>query len=179
MPISFECSTCGKKMRAPDDAGGKKVRCPGCEAIVVVPLEVLDAAAIEEPAVAESAGYAMETAAPAPPAADDGKERKACPLCGEMILASAAKCRYCGEIFDSKLRAREEKKKGVAGEKNMTTCDWFLALLCSGIGCIAGVIWMIQGKPKGIKMVGVSVAAGVFWSIVRLVIESAAGHVPR
>jgi hypothetical protein len=48
-----------------------------------------------------------------------------------------------------------------------------LAILCSGIGCIMGVIWMIQGKPKGTKMFGVSLLFGVIWGGVRFAIESA------
>ena len=24
-----------------------------------------------------------------------------------------------------------------------------VAILCSGIGCVDGIVWMIQGKPKG------------------------------
>jgi hypothetical protein len=47
-----------------------------------------------------------------------------------------------------------------------------LAVLCSGIGCIVGLVWMIQGKPKGLKMVGLSIAMSVFWTIVRLALMS-------
>jgi DNA-directed RNA polymerase subunit RPC12/RpoP len=179
MPISFDCTTCGKKLRAPDDAGGKKIRCPGCESIVVVPVEILDAETIEEPAPEAAEAYHLEAPAPPTAPADDDKARVACPMCGEMIFANAAKCRFCGEIFDPKLRAREQKKKGVASEQNMTTGDWFVAILCSGIGCIAGVVWMIQGKPKGIKMVGVSFAAAIIWSIIQIAIETAGKGVPR
>jgi len=46
--------------------------------------------------------------------------------------------------------------------------------LCSGIACIYGIVIAIQGKPKGWKMVGVSVAASVVWTIVRVILELAA-----
>jgi hypothetical protein len=42
------------------------------------------------------------------------------------------------------------------GESDLEVGDWILAVLCSGIGCIMGIVWMVQGKPKGIKMFGVS-----------------------
>ena len=42
-----------------------------------------------------------------------------------------------------------------------------VAILCSGIGCIAGLVWMIQGKPKGMKMFGISILMAIFWSFVR------------
>ena len=32
-------------------------------------------------------------------------------MCGEMIMATAAKCRYCGEVFDPKLKRGKSKKK--------------------------------------------------------------------
>lgn len=37
MPISFVCSGCQKKLKAPDQAAGKSLPCPQCKARVVVP----------------------------------------------------------------------------------------------------------------------------------------------
>jgi hypothetical protein len=34
MPIDIVCS-CGKRLRAADDARGKKIRCPGCKAVLI------------------------------------------------------------------------------------------------------------------------------------------------
>ena len=34
------------------------------------------------------------------------------------------------------------------------------------VGCIAGVVWMIQGKPKGLKMVGLSIVADIVKSVI-------------
>jgi hypothetical protein len=56
----------------------------------------------------------------------------------------------------------------------MTTGDWVVAVLCSGIGCIAGIIWMIQGKPKGGKMVMVSFGFAILWNIVRFILAEMA-----
>jgi hypothetical protein len=55
-------------------------------------------------------------------------------------------------------------------DSNLATTDWILAILCSGIGCIMGIIWMIQGKPKGSKMLGVSILAAICWNILRFAI---------
>ncbi|MCH7700064.1 MAG: hypothetical protein IID37_00115 [Planctomycetes bacterium] len=38
MPIKFHCSHCGKMVKAPDEAGGKRGRCPSCKESVYVPL---------------------------------------------------------------------------------------------------------------------------------------------
>jgi len=37
MGITFNCEHCGRKIEAPDDAGGKWGKCPGCKSKVYVP----------------------------------------------------------------------------------------------------------------------------------------------
>jgi hypothetical protein len=39
MSITFHCEHCGRKIEAPDDAGGKWGKCPGCHKKVYVPSE--------------------------------------------------------------------------------------------------------------------------------------------
>jgi hypothetical protein len=36
MPVITACPDCGRKLRAPDEFAGKKVRCPGCQSVFVV-----------------------------------------------------------------------------------------------------------------------------------------------
>ena len=50
------------------------------------------------------------------------------------------------------------------------------SMIRSGIGCICGIIWMIQGKPKGKKMFGISLVMVIVWNIVRAAIEAAGSH---
>ena len=95
-------------------------------------------------------------------------------MCGEMIPIAAVQCRFCNEIFDPTLKAAQAKKQVATTDQDLSTGEWVLAVLCSGIGCICGIIWMIQGKPKGKKMFGVSFCFAILWSIVRGLIESQA-----
>ena len=37
MPISMSCSGCGRSFQLKDEMAGRKVRCPECEAVQVVP----------------------------------------------------------------------------------------------------------------------------------------------
>ncbi len=39
MSITFHCEHCGKKIEAPDNAGGKYGKCPGCKSKVFVPMK--------------------------------------------------------------------------------------------------------------------------------------------
>ncbi len=184
MAISFSCMQCGKKLKAPDDAAGKSSKCPGCGATVTCPEPIYDAELIDSSGGPDPYGdldsdkpYAVTGDVPAPAAeAPGGEARRPCPMCGEMILASAAKCRYCGEIFDpalKKAKAKGKKKKSAAGDEDLSTGDIVVAVLCGGIGCIAGIVWMIQGKPKGGKMVGLSIAMNVVWWVVGQVLQLA------
>ena len=52
MPITVTCA-CGKTLRAPDEAAGRRAKCPGCGAIVNVPSpERLGAEALARPSIA-------------------------------------------------------------------------------------------------------------------------------
>ena len=182
MPIQVTCNSCGKSLKAKDSAAGKRVKCPQCGDPITIPEAVYDAqeAGGDEDSDSEydDAEYGYEDdqynlgdeVANAP----TSEKRKPCPACGEMIVDGAVKCRFCGEIFDASLKKKARKKGGGGTDDEMTTGDWVVAVLCSGIGCIAGIIWMIQGKPKGSKMFGVSLLMQFFWGAVRVIIEMAA-----
>ena len=107
MPIHFQCVSCGKQMKAPDSAAGKLGRCPSCGTRQQVPQAgILDAVPVADPEpafarVVEDTEYAVADQPAGPPPQES---RRPCPMCGEMILATAVKCRFCGEIFDATLR---------------------------------------------------------------------------
>ncbi len=58
-------------------------------------------------------------------------------------------------------------------QKDLTPVDWLLCILCSGIGCIIGIIRVIQGDPTGGKMIGISLVFVIIWTALRFVFESA------
>lgn len=104
MSISVRCEECGKTLKAPDSAAGKKAKCPQCGAVVAIPEPVFDAEEVSEAEPVDDDSNAFGDADSYDSPADESDERKPCPACGEMIVARAAKCRYCGEIFDKKLK---------------------------------------------------------------------------
>jgi DNA-directed RNA polymerase subunit RPC12/RpoP len=189
--ISIACSTCGKTLKAPASMAGKRAKCPGCGTIVTIPEVILDAEEVVE-------DYGLQSPLPAPgpltssPFTDEDfaqgypvarptsstpaePDRRPCPMCGEMIAVGAAKCRFCDAIFDATLRKKEKKKRRREysdEDEDLSGGDWVVALLCSGIGCIIGLIWLIQGKPKAGKMIGVSIGCAVMWNIVGAVLRA-------
>jgi predicted RNA-binding Zn-ribbon protein involved in translation (DUF1610 family) len=178
VPIKVTCNSCGKSLKAKDSAAGKRVKCPQCGDPISIPDEVYDAE--EAGGDDDYSGYDDDYGDGQYDLGDDvanapgATKRRPCPACGEMIVEGAAKCRFCGEIFDAALKRKARKSKsGGSDDADMTTGDWVVACLCSGIGCIAGIVWMIQGKPKGSKMLGVSFLMAIFWNVVKLVLTAA------
>jgi predicted RNA-binding Zn-ribbon protein involved in translation (DUF1610 family) len=175
--IHLNCPGCGVKLKAADEAAGQQMACPKCGTTLTVSEPVFDAEAISDPIATPGDVYGLDEPAPtAGGPAPAGDDRRPCPVCGEMIVATAAKCRYCGEIFDPTLRRAESLKQGRSqspADQDLSTGDWVVAILCSFIGCIAGIVWMIQGKPKGAKMFGISLVFTILWNVLRFLIESA------
>ena len=160
MPISFQCPNCGKKLKAPESAVGKSSAYPRCNTMVTCPAPVYDAEVVSEGGDDEC----YDKAHPHRVSSSSIESRHPCPMCGELIVAGAAKCRFCDEVFDPALRTSKEKKKSRnywPEDEQLSGLEMVLGVLCSGIGCIAGLVWMIQGKPKGLKMVGVAIVADV------------------
>jgi DNA-directed RNA polymerase subunit M/transcription elongation factor TFIIS len=154
MPISVVCPTCGKNLRAPDKAAGKRAKCPQCGAVLEVPNEIVDAEVVESPAnesyelvdrgSAEIPDVIPVADAPAEtPEAPPERERRPCPMCGEMILAKAAKCRFCGEVFDDRLVKRRGKMNWL--ERQFHDTPLFALVLAGMCCCFFGFAFAIAG----------------------------------
>lgn len=169
MPISVECPACGKRLKAPDSAVGKRAPCPQCGGTIEIPAAT-EFAGIEDPQPPSiPAGGPQDFDSALTPSASSEGARKPCPVCGELIVPTAAKCRYCGEVFDPALR----RKSGAGASEEdtvMATSDWVICILCSGIGCIMGIVYLAQGKPKGLRMLGVSLGVGFVYYIILAII---------
>ena len=90
--IVFNCPKCGKSLATDEEAAGLTVQCPDCSQAIVIPHKAV--------AVQPSPATPMPAS---PPAA----QQAACPMCGELILATAKKCKHCGEFLDGSTKSSE------------------------------------------------------------------------
>jgi predicted RNA-binding Zn-ribbon protein involved in translation (DUF1610 family) len=160
MPITIQCSGCGKTLTAPDTAAGKKAKCPQCGAITRLPgpetaaapvggsdplADALAAQASSPP----TAGGGYDLAAPAA-APGTGEDRRPCPMCGEMIPAQAMKCRFCGHVFDPRLNAAGAAAAGVSSGPipNYLVQSILVTLFCCLIFGIIAIVHAAQVNTK-------------------------------
>ena len=177
MTISVNCPECGKTLKAKESAAGKKAKCPSCGGAIQIPdvVEAVDAESVDD----GGSGFdnfddlAGMEASGAP--VEREPDRRPCPACGEMIAEKAAKCRFCGEIFDKTLK-KKKKKKGSSSssydQEELTAVDWVLIILCTNIACIVGLVRLIQGNPTGGKMLGLALLVDFFWFMLGFVLEA-------
>lgn len=174
-----KCPKCGQVMRFPEkilDAeevtGTPPAASPPPSSPPPTGILVDDTYPVQTPLGGLTPGHFTDEdfAQPAAPQTSSEPGRHPCPMCGEMIADGAAKCRFCNAVFDPTLRKQEKKKRRRSSgddDDDLTTSDWLAAILCSGIGCIVGLVYLVQGKPKAGKMIGVSLLFIVLWNVIR------------
>ncbi|QDT17743.1 hypothetical protein [Alienimonas californiensis] len=109
MPVPVVCPECAKKLKAPDKARGKALKCPSCGGRVPVPAEE---GAVAAPAAQRKKTRRREPVAAGPPQSGEfiagldlsrveDRETEVCPRCGTVIEhpeegAELSECPKCG-----------------------------------------------------------------------------------
>ena len=161
-PIIVSCE-CGARVKMPASVAGKKVRCPKCSGVLSVPESAAGGDA-PAPPVLKSFSIAPPKPAPMPQPAT-----KPCLYCGEAILASARKCKHCGEFLDEGGEslgspAPAPSRRGAAAANQVapdssadpTPSEYFAAIVLAPIGLIIGAVWAGMKLPKARKMLQIS-----------------------
>ena len=119
--IPVECPNCKSQLKAPDEAAGRTAKCKKCGSPITIPR--VAASNVDKPnpnAMIPSRQLEIKTSAPPPIVRGVLEPKKTlvptnpttnCAFCGEEVLASAKKCKHCGEILDVALRAADEAKR--------------------------------------------------------------------
>jgi hypothetical protein len=190
VPITFDCP-CGKSLRVDDEHAGRRVKCPVCGAITLVPsanpqsevenedeepqFEIIE----DEPRQVPRARPAKSTS---PDDDDEPRPRKG--------RSDRDDDDDDYDDDDDKPRRRKKKKRRRPspsrsmpieeqhdyrgrGDSDLEGTDLFLCICCPGIGCIVGMLRLITGSGEGGKMVALSLVFAVIWNVLGFAVRSA------
>jgi hypothetical protein len=101
----------------------------------------------------------------------DGEDKE-CRFCGEPIRAKAKKCRHCGEYQDPSVASKLRKNNDSDEDDQLGVWEWLLGIVCGGIACIVGIVWICQGKKKGWKLLLVAIISNVIWRVIAALARS-------
>ena len=161
------CAGCSSEIHLGDEV----YNCPDCDSSMH-----LDC--YEKAGSCASKSCRSKAAAPSagPVAVSEGDQIPAghipCKFCGEAIREGARKCRFCGEFqSQAERRVRKNRRRSSVDDEKLSVIEILICIFCSGIACIVGLIYVIQGKKKGWKMILISLIAALVWTLIRFAIE--------
>ncbi len=111
--LKFNCPHCEQSLEAPEEMLGQTIECPSCNGSIELPKP--------DPQPEPDPPVELRTPVQSPPSPPPPKQTKDCPFCGEEILASARKCKHCGEFLDGSTRPAPSapQKKSAGPEKKI------------------------------------------------------------
>jgi len=95
--MDAKCPRCGEELEADNGHAGQEVKCPTCAHVFVLSAPP----ATPRPQTREPASPKPPPPSQAPPPSSN---TKVCPFCSEQILATAQKCKHCGEFLNPAMR---------------------------------------------------------------------------
>lgn len=159
MPLDFDCTHCRRRIRAPEELAGKKAKCPQCQQVVDVPEPVYQAEEIAPPPAPPGAPFDAE-------AGETAGERRPCPMCGEQILVSALKCRFCGSVFDAALAASapmsEGVRRAVLDDLGKLSRTWMWVGVLVGLGSLFVMLDpALRNEERAVQVVVIVITLGI------------------
>lgn len=155
MAMLESCAQCGRPLAQLADAdadaeakanpsGGPTV-CPECGGATTDVEPILWAELVEaDPDPVATAGPDPHPNS-SPPANLLEPPRRPCPMCGESIAAAALRCRFCGEVFDSRLGKAVRSRAGAGDEMVGVERKQLLACLFVTLGSLFAM-WVLAAQ---------------------------------
>jgi hypothetical protein len=156
MPISLQCPSCGKKLKAPDQAAGKTLSCPNCQGKINIPMETIRLPATSArkgppplpPVLPSEIEYDGEiTEAYEPEDQESGpkpirRREKDCLSCGEAVAEKARVCKHCGADPDEEPMPKSGKNARQSGKGPSTFHSKIIrgALMCGFLFACLGFL---------------------------------------
>ena len=148
----FHCRHCGTvvHLKCHETEGGcPKADCPGGKLAV---------------RAVRAAGRGAPDAGDGSTAGTEPGDTKPCPWCGEKIHVQAKKCRFCGEFLDGRPRAGSG---GGADDESLTVWLILFGTFCGCPAAVVGLVWGLQGKKKGWKLLGIALLSQLIFGVLR------------
>jgi TM2 domain-containing membrane protein YozV len=132
--MDTKCPRCGEELEADESEFGTEVKCPGCYHKFKLSFPRGDTLVIGKELCSAQTPSIFE-ATPAP-------RMRTCPFCSEWILASALKCKHCGEFLVSSMQRSHIGPVTVRPMKSRST----YILLALFVGGLLGVHNFYAGR---------------------------------
>ena len=68
-------------------------------------------------------------------------------------------------------KKKKKRRRSDSSDDELSIGEIVFAVLCNGLGVIVGVIWMIQGNPKGTKMFILSLIITIIGVVLQLALS--------
>jgi hypothetical protein len=75
--------------------------------------------------------------------------------------------------YDDRPARRRPRPSSSDNDGNLSVVEWLVCIFCSGIGCIIGIVYLVQGNPKGGKMLAISLICAVIGGVIRFALSGA------
>jgi hypothetical protein len=124
------------------------------------------------------------------PASYWGQDDKACPSCGQKILAAAVRCRFCGAVFDadpqdaSDYQARSERRARVPALRRSAVIILLAGIIpCTApLAALGGGLWLL-GHRQDLRavpavhtaMAWIGVGAGTLQTVAAVIVTIVLG----
>ena len=127
---TITCPTCSQQLEVPEEFLGQVVECPACDQSIQLPItQPTPAAQAPSKKKIIFRNPSKRAARSSGTTSSQHAKTKACPFCGDRILAVAVKCKHCG----SHLKGTRKARTG-APPKQRTRSK------AKGCGCLALVV---------------------------------------